>query len=442
MGTVITSIDRHSPAERAGVRTGETLLSIGGHPVEDVLDYRFFGYDPNPELELEAPDGSRRRVRVKKPEAQELGLNFQTYLMDEPRPCANHCLFCFVDQMAPGCRDTLYFKDDDARLSFLMGNYITLTNLSPREVQRIIDLRISPINVSVHATSPRLRSALLGSRAGGESLEAMLRFGAAGIVMNGQIVLCPGYNDGAELQRTMEDMAAWGFASCSVVPVGLTRFREGLPKLRPVDRETAGQVIDQVDAFGEKCLEACGTRMFFCSDELYIRAGRPLPEEAYYEDYVQIENGVGMLRSLIAEFEAALRLEDGAAEAAPYTIATGVSARPFLQQLADKARERTGAAGQAVAIENDFFGHTIDVAGLITGGDLIAQLKGRDLGARLLIPVNMLRHGGDVFLDDLRVSDVEKALGIPVTVVEQDGFDLLDAMLGRKQPERTLYVKQ
>ena len=432
MGAVITSIDRHSPAERAGVRTGETLLSIGGHPVEDVLDYRFFGYDPNPELELEAPDGSRRRVRVKKPEAQELGLNFQTYLMDEPRPCANHCLFCFVDQMAPGCRDTLYFKDDDARLSFLMGNYITLTNLSPREVQRIIDLRISPINVSVHATSPRLRSALLGSRAGGESLEAMRRFGAAGIVMNGQIVLCPGYNDGAELQRTMEDMAAWGFASCSVVPVGLTRFREGLPKLRPVDRETAGQVIDQVNAFGEKCLEACGTRMFFCSDELYIRAGRPLPEEAYYEDYVQIENGVGMLRSLITEFEAALRLEDGDAEAAPYTIATGVSARPFLQQLADKARERTGAAGQAVAIENDFFGHTIDVAGLITGGDLIAQLKGRDLGARLLIPVNMLRHGGDVFLDDLRVSDVEKALGIPVTVVEQDGFDLLDAILDRK----------
>ena len=442
MGAVITSIDRHSPAERAGVRTGETLLSIGGHPVEDVLDYRFFGYDPNPELELEAPDGSRRRVRVKKPEAQELGLNFQTYLMDEPRPCANHCLFCFVDQMAPGCRDTLYFKDDDARLSFLMGNYITLTNLSPREVQRIIDLRISPINVSVHATSPRLRSALLGSRAGGESLEAMRRFGAAGIVMNGQIVLCPGYNDGAELQRTMEDMAAWGFASCSVVPVGLTRFREGLPKLRPVDRETAGQVIDQVNAFGEKCLEACGTRMFFCSDELYIRAGRPLPEEAYYEDYVQIENGVGMLRSLITEFEAALRLEDGDAEAAPYTIATGVSARPFLQQLADKARERTGAAGQAVAIENDFFGHTIDVAGLITGGDLIAQLKGKDLGARLLIPVNMLRHGGDVFLDDLHVSDVEQALGVPVTVVEQDGFDLLDAMLGRKQPERTLYVKQ
>ena len=432
MSTVITSIDRHSPAERAGVRAGEKLLSIGGHPVEDVLDYRFFGYDPDPELELEGPDGSRRTVRVKKPEAEELGLNFETYLMDEPRPCSNHCLFCFVDQMAPGCRDTLYFKDDDARLSFLMGNYITLTNLSPREIQRIIDLRISPINVSVHAADPKMRSVLLGNKAGGESLEAMKRFGAAGIVMNGQIVLCPGYNDGAQLQRTMEDMASWGFASCSVVPVGLTKFREGLSRLRPVDRELAGQVIDQVNAFGEKCLEQYGSRMFFCSDELYIRAGRALPEEDYYEDYVQIENGVGMLRSLISEFEAGLRLEDEPVEASAFTIATGVSARPFLQELADKAREALGVSGQVVAIQNDFFGHTIDVAGLITGRDLIAQLKGKDLGKRLLIPVNMLRHGGDVFLDDLHVSDVERELGVPVTVVEQDGFDLLDAMLGRK----------
>ena len=334
--------------------------------------------------------------------------------------------------MAPGCRDTLYFKDDDARLSFLMGNYITLTNLSPREIQRIIDLRISPINVSVHATDPKLRSVLLGNKAGGESLEAMRRFGQAGIVMNGQIVLCPGYNDGEQLQKTMEDMANWGFASCSVVPVGLTKYREGLSKLRPVDKELAGQVIDQVNAFGEKCLERFGTRMFFCSDELYIRAERELPEEEYYEDYVQIENGVGMLRSLISEFEAGLRLEDGAEKVSPYTIATGVSARPFLQELADKAEKALGVSGQVVAIRNDFFGHTIDVAGLITGQDLIAQLKGKELGGRLLIPINMLRHGGDVFLDDLHVSDVERELGVPVTVVEQDGFDLLDAMLGRK----------
>ena len=400
--------------------------------MEDVLDYRFYGYDRDPALVLEGRNGGRRSVRVRKEDAEELGLNFETYLMDEPRPCSNHCLFCFVDQMAPGCRDTLYFKDDDARLSFLMGNYITLTNLSKREIQRIIDLRISPINVSVHATDPKVRAVLLGNKAGADSLETMRAFAQAGIVMNAQIVLCPGYNDGEQLQRTMEDMAAWGFASCSVVPVGLTKFREGLSRLQPVDRACAARTIDQVEAFGKICLEKYGSRLFFCSDELFIRAGRELPDEAYYEGYVQIENGVGMLRSLIEEFEAGLRLEDEPVEASAFTIATGVSARPFLQELADKVERQLGVHGQVIAVENDFFGHTIDVAGLVTGKDLIGQLRGRELGKRLLMPVNMLRHGGDVFLDDLHVSDVEKALGVPVTVVEQDGFDLLDAMLGRK----------
>ena len=432
MRTVITSIDPGSPAARSGVRVGEKLLSISAHPIADVLDYRFFGYDADPVLELASPDGTCRTLAVRKPEAQDLGLNFETYLMDEPRPCSNHCLFCFVDQMAPNCRETLYFKDDDARLSFLMGNYITPTNLAPREVQRIIDLRISPINVSVHATDPKVRRILLGNKSGAESLETMRRFGEAGIAMNGQIVLCPGYNDGAVLERTMEDMAAWGFASCSVVPVGLTRFREGLSRLRPVDKALAGQIIRQVDAFGEKCLRRYGSRKFYCSDEFFIRAERDLPDEEYYEGYVQIENGVGMLRSLISEFEAGLRLEDGPADAPPFTIATGSSAQPFLQELCGLAGEKTGVKGQVIAILNDFFGHTIDVAGLVTGGDLIRQLKGRDLGARLLIPVNMLRHGGGVFLDDVHISDVEAALGVPVTVVEQDGFDLLDAMLGRK----------
>ena len=432
MSTVITSVDRGSPAERAGVRVGERLIAINAHPVEDVLDYRFYGYDGDPEIEIESADGVRRVLRVSKDEGDELGLNFETYLMDEPRPCSNHCLFCFVDQMAPGCRDTLYFKDDDARLSFLMGNYITLTNLSEREAQRIIDLRISPINVSVHATDPKLRSALLGNKAGATSLEYMKAFGEAGICMNGQIVLCPGYNDGEQLQRTMEDMATWGFASCSIVPVGLTKYREGLSKLRPVTKEEACAIIDRVNAFGEKCMETHGRRMFYCSDELYIRAERELPDEDYYEGYVQIENGVGMLRSLIEEFESGLRLEDESLNASRFTIATGVSAQPYLQELLNHASDKLGISGEVVAIKNDFFGHTIDVAGLITGQDLIAQLKDRDLGERLLIPVNMLRHGGDVFLDDKRVCDVEAALGVPVTVVEQDGFDLLDAMLGRK----------
>ena len=432
MSTVITSIDPGSSAERAGICVGERLLAINAHLIEDVLDYRYFAYDSQLNVELESVDGQRRTVYVKKPEAEELGLNFDTYLMDEPRPCSNHCLFCFVDQMAPGCRDTLYFKDDDARLSFLMGNYITLTNLSEREAQRIIDLRISPINVSVHATDPKMRSILLGNKAGATSLEYMKAFGAAGIRMNGQIVLCPGYNDGEQLQRTMEDMAEWGFASCSIVPVGLTKYREKLFKLRPVTKEEACAVIDQVNAFGEQCMERFGSRMFYCSDELYIRAERALPDEDYYEGYVQIENGVGMLRSLIEEFESGLRLEDEPVSAGSFTIATGVSAAPFLQSLLNKAQEKLGISGQVVAIKNDFFGHTIDVAGLITGQDLIAQLSGKKLGERLLIPVNMLRHGGDVFLDDKRVCDIEAALGVPVTVVEQDGFDLLDAMLDRK----------
>ena len=432
MSTVITSIDQHSPALRAGVQVGEALLSINGHEVVDVLDYRFYGYDRNPVLVLAGADGSRRELRVKKAEGAELGLNFDTYLMDEPKPCSNHCLFCFVDQMAPGCRDTLYFKDDDARLSFLMGNYITLTNLSDRECQRIIDLRISPINVSVHATDPKLRSILLGNKAAAHSLEWMKKFGQAGIQMNGQIVVCPGWNDGEQLQRTMEDMAAWGFHSCSVVPVGLTKYRQGLSPLRPVNKAEAEAIIDMVESFGDACLARYGSRRFFCSDELYIRAERPLPDEDWYEGYVQIENGVGMLRSLITEFVSGLKLEDKPVKASPFTIATGVSAQPFLQSLAAMAEEKLGVKGRVVAIRNDFFGHTIDVAGLVTAGDLIAQLRGQDLGQRLLIPVNMLRHGGDVFLDDLHVSDVEKALGISVTVVEQDGFDLLDAMLDRK----------
>ncbi len=432
MSTVINAIDRPSPARRAGVKTGERLLSINGHPVEDVLDYRFYGYDPDPVLVLEDETGNRRALKVPKEEGEDLGLSFDTYLMDEPRPCANHCLFCFVDQMAPGCRETLYFKDDDARLSFLMGNYITLTNLTGREAQRILDLRISPINISVHATDPRLRCMLLGNKNAAHSLELMRSFGAHGIEMNGQIVLCPGLNDGAQLQRTMEDMNEWGFHSCSVVPVGLTKYRRGLNRLQSVTAEEARATIDQVEAFGEACLRASGSRKFFCSDELYLRAGRPLPEEDFYEGYVQLENGVGMLRSLITEFESGLALEDAPVSASPFTIATGVSARPFLQALLDSAAEKLGIQGQVIAIVNDFFGHTIDVAGLVTGGDLIAQLKGRDLGERLLIPVNMLRHGGDVFLDDVTVPQVEQALDVPVTAVAQDGFALLDAMLGRE----------
>lgn len=428
MSTVITSIDRRSPADRYGIKVGEKLLEINGHEIIDVLDYRFYGYDAESVVTLSAPDGTVREVRIRKEEGQDLGLNFDTYLMDEMRPCSNHCIFCFVDQMPPGMRQSLYFKDDDARLSFLLGNYITLTNISQREAQRIMELHISPINVSVHATDPQLHCTMLGNKNARQSLEYMRQFAKAGIVMNGQIVVCPGWNDGDQLRRTMSDLMEMGFASCSVVPVGLTRYRKGLAKLNPVDKETARGIIAIAEEYGEKCLEQFGTRLFFCADELFLKAELPLPEEDYYEGYRQLENGVGMLRSLEGDFMAALDSEELPEKPTPFTIATGTAAAPHLKMLLDRAQERfPGLQGQVIAVQNDFFGHTIDVAGLLTGQDIAAQLKGRVEG-RVLIPLHMLRHGENVFLDDYTVERLSEELGVPVQVVGIDGGDLADAM--------------
>ena len=428
MSTIITAIDPHSPAERAGIRVGERLTAINGHPVVDVLDYRFYGYDAECDVVLEEK-GQTRQVHIRKAEGRDLGLNFETYLMDTMHRCANHCVFCFVDQMPPGMRESLYVKDDDERLSFLLGNYTTLTNLSEREAQRIIDLHISPINVSVHTTNPALRCTMLGNKRADVSLDYMRRFGAAGIQMNGQIVVCPGWNDGDELRRTMADLMEIGFYSCSVVPVGITKHRHGLAKLTPVKRDTAREIIAIADEFGEKCLREKGTRMFFCADELYLKGELPLPEDDYYEEYRQLENGVGLLRSLEQEFMAALRFADAPASPAPFTIATGVAAAPFLTELLRRAREQFPAIqGKVVAVENDFFGHTIDVAGLLTGQDIAAQLKGNMLGRRLLIPLHMLRHGETVFLDDYTTERLGRELDATVQVVGLDGGDLLDAM--------------
>ena len=370
MSTKIASVDAGSPAERAGVRPGETLLEISGHRVVDVLDYKFYGYDARLTLTLLEGDGQQRTVKVRKEEGEDLGLDFETYLMDRARSCANQCIFCFVDQMPPGMRKTLYFKDDDARLSFLMGNYITLTNLSRRELQRIMDLRVSPINISVHATDPELRTRMLKNPRAGECLEVMTRLAQAGIRMNCPVVACPGINDGP-------------------------------------------------------------ARLAWCSDEFYLLAGRALPERAYYEELAQLENGVGMLRLLTSQAGLALEdLEPGVAPA-PFSIATGVSAAPFLQEIVDKARKKcSNIRGTVYPIRNRFFGETITVSGLVTGGDLLEQLRGRDLGERLLLPSSMLRAGEDVFLDDVTVEQVEAALGVPVVPVEADsGFDLVDAIL-------------
>ena len=437
--TKIQSVDPHSPARRAGVRPGEILTHINGRPIADVLDYKFYSYDPRLELTLAEEDGRTRTVRVRKDEGEELGLNFETYLMDRARSCANRCIFCFVDQMPPGMRETLYFKDDDARLSFLMGNYITLTNLSRREIDRICELRISPINISVHATDPALREAMLKNPRAGECLAVMERLAQAVIEMNCQVVACPGINDGPALDRTLLDLADMAPAvnSISVVPVGVTKYREGLYPLRPYTQEEAAALIDQVEAFAAAHKAQHGTSLVWCSDEFYLLAGRPLPQEDYYEEFTQLDNGVGMLRLLRQEFCRGLNLmePEEMEGTTPFSIATGVSAAPFLTELIGLAREKCGnIEGTVHPIRNDFFGETITVAGLVTGGDLIAQLRGKPLGERLLIPQNMLRHGERVFLDDVSLDDVERELGVPVTPVAQDGYELLDAMCGLEVP--------
>ena len=437
--TKIQSVDPHSPARRAGVRPGEILTHINGRPIADVLDYKFYSYDPRLELTLAEEDGRPRTVRVRKDEGEELGLNFETYLMDRARSCANRCIFCFVDQMPPGMRETLYFKDDDARLSFLMGNYITLTNLSRREIDRICELRISPINISVHATDPALREAMLKHRRAGECLDIMGRFAAAGIEMNCQIVSCPGVNDGPALERTLADLGALHPAveSVAVVPVGLTKYREGLCHIEPYTPAQAAALIDQVEAFAAAFLEKHGTSLAWCSDEFYLIAGRELPEKAYYEDMNQLENGVGMLRLLVSQAEMALEDVPEGLTPRSCTIATGAAAAPFVEKILTAARQACPALrGEVRPIRNDFFGETITVSGLVTGGDLMAQLKGTDLGQRLLIPSNMLRSGERVFLDDVTVEQVEQTLGIPVQIVEaEDGFALVDTLLELDCPE-------
>lgn len=431
MSSIIKKIDKNSPLLHKA-HIGDRLVSINGNEITDVLDYKYFSYDNRLEAVLESPRGNRRTVKVKKPEGGELGLEFETYLMDKARACRNHCLFCFVDQLPRGMRKTLYFKDDDARLSFLTGNYITLTNLSEREIQRIIDLHISPINVSVHATDPELRARLLGNPNGAGGYELMTRFASGGITMNCQIVCCPGINDGEALSQSLVDLERLypQVNSVSIVPVGLTKFREHLYPLTPFDKNSAGETIDRVEEFAKNCLDRHGSRIFFCSDEFFIKAQRPIPPDEYYEDYEQYENGVGMLRLMAVEFESAMANSDGKCAETPFSLICGVSARPFLENLLMTAKGKyANINGKVFEVVNDFFGHTIDVTGLITGGDLISQMKGRVYGERLLIPNTMIRDGGDVFLDDVTTAQVEKELGVRVEAIRSDGGELFEAMM-------------
>lgn len=428
MASKIVSVDAGSPAERAGLRAGETLVQIDGTAIRDVLDYKFYSYDAALHLQvLEADGKTLRDVRVHKREGEPLGLNFEHYLMDGMKQCSNKCVFCFIDQLPRGMRKTLYVKDDDARMSFLMGNYISMTNLSEADVDRILRMHISPVNISVQTTNPELRVKMLRNPRAGEALKIMDRFAEGGIQMNCQLVVCKGLNDGEELRRSLRDLKALYPAvnTISVVPFGMTRHREGLYPLEPTDKAAAEAILDIVEPFADECLREIGTRLVWCGDELYLKAERPLPDTEYYEDFTQFENGIGMLPLFMEEFRLALPDYEGRT-ARPFTIATGAAAAPSMAVLLDEAAAKCdNLNGKVVEIRNDFFGPRVSVAGLITGQDLVAQLKGRALGERVLISANMLRDGGDVFLDDYTPQQVAEAIGVPVVPVEIDGADLL-----------------
>jgi len=413
------------------VKPGECLAKINGHPIRDVLDYEFYSYEANPLLNLKTKAGQWKIMRVKKEEGEDLGLTFKTYLMDKPRSCVNRCIFCFIDQLPSGLRESLYFKDDDVRLSFLTGNYVSLTNLSEAEIQRLIALRVSPINVSIHATDPNVRAMMLGNPRGAQGLELMYRFAQAGMQLNAQIVVCPGINDGQVLAQTMEDLKALypALQSVSVVPVGLTKYRDGLYPLTPFTPESAFDTISQVERFASQCLAELGSRLFFLADEFYLQASIPLPDEVDYEGYPQIENGVGMLRHFKETLLEAIQTRYFTRIPAPFSIATGTAAAPFLHNLVTTVRQKYDKLdGQVHAIQNDFFGPDVTVAGLITGGDILAQLYGQNLGERLFIPRTMLRHGEEVFLDNMTVTMLTRQLGIPVIPIDPDGQAMLEAI--------------
>ncbi|MEE1238968.1 MAG: DUF512 domain-containing protein [Acutalibacteraceae bacterium] len=436
MSVIIKSVGKGCPAYKAGIKSGDTLISIDGNEIVDVLDYRF--YQDNERLTVEFIDsvGKRKTAKIKKDEYEELGLEFETYLMDNKHSCRNNCVFCFIDQLPKGLRESLYFKDDDSRLSFLFGNYITLTNITEHEVERIIKMHISPINISVHTTNPELRVKMMTNKNAGNVLEIIDRFNDAGIKLNCQLVLCPGYNDGEELERTLGDLSKLQNAECiAAVPVGLTAYREGLAQIEPFNKKTAGDVLRIIDKYGDICLEKYGQRRIYGADEFYLLAEREIPEADYYGDFLQLENGVGLWSLLRSE---AL----GALEDCNYTLkserkvslASGEAAYPLIKMIADRCTEKNPLLKpQVYAVKNNFFGGKINVSGLVTATDIEKQLKGADLGEELLIPSVMLRAEGDMFLDSVTVDELSERLNIKITPVNNDGYELVNAIFGIKE---------
>ena len=432
----ITDVAQNSRAARKGIIAGDVLVSINGREISDVLDYRFFLTNTNITLSL-LRDGEPLEVVIRKQEYDDIGLDFETPLMDMKRSCQNKCIFCFIDQLPKGMRETLYFKDDDSRLSFLHGNFITMTNLFDKDIDRIIEMHISPVNVSVHTTNPELRVKMMHNKRAGLGLDYLPKLAKAGITLCGPLVLCRGINDGEELERSMRDLYALGDAmeSVSIVPAGLTKYRDKLYPLTAYTAEEAAQIIDQVEAFADKCLAECGSRKFFCADELYLRAGRPLHTEEYYEGYAQIENGVGMITSLMTEFEDEMNFlaEDLAEYKAPRTVSicTGVAAYPTIKAMAARLEAQVeGLTIHVYEIVNHFFGESVTVAGLLTGKDMAEQLAGKELGDVLFFPENTLRAGEDIFLDDMTPEALSEKLGVPVMPGRNDGGEFVREMLG------------
>lgn len=427
----INSVMHGSPCDKHGIQSGDNLVRINGHNIKDVLDYMYYAADTDITLEIER-DNVPLTIHISKDEYDDLGLEFETFLMDNKQSCSNKCVFCFIDQMPPGMRETLYFKDDDARLSFLQGNYVTLTNMKQEDIDRIIEMKLN-INVSVHTTNPELRVKMMHNRFAGEKLKFIWQLAQSGIKLNCQIVCCPGLNDGDELRRSLTDLGTLmpNITSMAVVPVGVTKFRQGLYPLVGFDKKGAGETIDIIEEFQQIFLKKFGTRTVFPSDEFYLIAERELPPMEAYEDFSQYENGVGMLRSLIDEFEKALDIAEWEGGERNVSIATGYSAFGTINMLAKKAEEQFPMLKCDVyRIRNDFFGDTITVTGLITAQDLIAQLSGKELGDNLLLSQAMVRRDSDVFLDDLTIDDVEKALNVKIRTTPSDGYELLDAIMG------------
>lgn len=434
MAVKIFDVTTGSHADKAGIKKGETLLSINSNEIVDVLDYRFYQVNRKLTLEVEDENKNVRTIEMTKGEYEEIGLEFETYLMDKQHSCRNKCIFCFIDQLPKGMRESLYFKDDDSRLSFLFGNYITLTNITEHEIDRIIKMHISPINVSVHTTNPELRCKMMNNRFAGDTLKYLKRFADAGITLNCQIVSCPGINDGDELVRTLTDLENLGVNMTAIVPVGLTRYRENLYPLVPYNKETAGQTIDIIEKMGDECVKKHGRRIFFPGDEFYLLAEREIPSPEFYEDFSALEDGIGMIAYLTDDV--GWKLEEIDADESlchKVTMACGEGVFPYMKRIMSMINEKfPNITINTRAIKNNFFGGGVNVSGLVTGGDLIDQLRGDDLGDRLIITSSMLRFENDLFLDDVSTDDVERELGVTLVPVNNNGNDLVEAVIAGK----------